>query len=88
MLIVGERETRKEVKNMTDKLEFDYAIKRAGLTREKVAKVLNVSEATLSDRVNNKSIFRSNEIGKLMDLLKIESIDELKRIFFAQNVED
>jgi transcriptional regulator with XRE-family HTH domain len=83
MLIVGERETRKEVKNMTDKLEFDYAIKRAGLTREKVAKVLNVSEATLSDRVNNKSIFRSNEIGKLMDLLKIESIDELKRIFFA-----
>lgn len=72
---------------MTDKLEFDYAIKRAGLTREKVAKVLNVSEATLSDRVNNKSIFRSNEIGKLMDLLKIESIDELKRIFFAQNVE-
>jgi transcriptional regulator with XRE-family HTH domain len=87
MLIVGERETRKEVKNMTDKLEFDYAIKRAGLTREKVAKVLNVSEATLSDRVNNKSIFRSNEIGKLMDLLKIESIDELKRIFFAQNVE-
>lgn len=73
---------------MTDKLEFDYAIKRAGLTREKVAKVLNVSEATLSDRVNNKSIFRSNEIGKLMDLLNIESIDELKRIFFARNVED
>jgi transcriptional regulator with XRE-family HTH domain len=73
--------------SMTSKLEFEYAMKRAGLTREYVAKCLNFSVATLSDRINNKSIFRSNEIAKLMDLLKIESIDELKRIFFAEVVE-
>ena len=40
---------------MTDKLEFDYAIKRAGLTREKVAKVLNVSQVQVS-RIEKKAI--------------------------------
>lgn len=72
---------------MTNKIEFEYFRKRAGLTRKDVADYLGFSEATLGDRIHNKSIFRSNEIAKLMVLLKIETLEDLKRIFFAEVVE-
>ena len=73
---------------MTNKIEFEYYRKRAGLSRKDVADYLGFSEATLGDRILNKSIFRSNEIAKLIVLLKINTMEELKRIFFDEVVEN
>jgi hypothetical protein len=59
--------------------ELKAAIVRKGLTHKEVAKQLNISERTLTNRFS-KGVFGSDEIEKLMDVL---DISDPVAIFFA-----
>jgi hypothetical protein len=71
---------------MTNTLELDYAIKRAGLDREKVAKILGIGITTLFNKLHNKVEFKASEIAKLKSLLNLTK-EQRDMIFFANNVD-
>jgi transcriptional regulator with XRE-family HTH domain len=68
--------------SMTNTLEFEIAIKRAGLTKREIAKRLGLSEQGLYKKINNETEFKASEIDKLAKMLSISNVDE---IFFHQN---
>lgn len=72
---------------MTDTLEFELAIKRAGLTKREIAKKLGLSEMGLYQKINNITEFKASEIAKLYDLLKLSNLEQQQRIFFACTVD-
>ncbi len=68
---------------MTNTLEFEIALKRAGLTKKEVAKYLGLSDMGLYQKINNITEFKASEISKLYVLLKLENLKEQQTIFFA-----
>ena len=72
---------------MTDTLELEIAIKRAGLTKEEVAKRLNLSSMGFYQKLNNITEFKASEISRLYDILNLKSLEEQQRIFFRREVD-
>ncbi len=68
---------------MTNTLELEIAIKRAGLTRKEIADKLGISLMGLYKKINNITEFKASEISKLTELLKIDDFREKEQIFFA-----
>ena len=66
---------------MTDTIEFEIALKRAGLTKKKVAQSLGISEMGLYQKVNNITEFKASEISKLYELLNLSNLAEQQKIF-------
>lgn len=69
---------------MTDKLELEIAIKKAGLTKREVSKRLGLSEMGFYQKINNITEFKASEIDALVNMLAIKDI---KKIFFAKIVD-
>lgn len=63
---------------MTNTLELEIAIKRAGLTKREVANRMGLSEMGLYKKINNITEFKASEIDFLTKLLGLED----KSIFF------
>ena len=63
---------------MTNTLELEIAIKRAGFTKRKVAKQMNLSEMGLYKKIHNITEFKASEIEFLTNLLDLKD----KSIFF------
>lgn len=57
------------------------------LTSEDVSKKLKISKQSLSMKMNNKREFKASEIDKLVSLFNILNIEDLKTIFFVNDVE-
>lgn len=72
---------------MTNRVEFEYAMRKQGLSRKDVADYLEMSYTALCNRILNKSEFQASELAKLFKLFKLETAEEQKRIFFALDVE-
>ena len=72
---------------MTDVIEFDYAVKRAGLSRAKVAKALGLTQTALWNKIHNKSQFWQSELAQMYDILHLDTLDKQQRVFFAHKVE-
>ena len=68
---------------MTDSLELDYAIKKAGLDRQKVAGLLGVSQMAFFNKIHNRTEFKASEIVALKKLLNLSN-EQRDRIFFAK----
>ena len=66
---------------MTDTLALDFAIKKAGFDRQKVAKSLGISMMALFNKIHNRTEFKASEIARLVDMLRLTS-KETKNIFF------
>lgn len=66
---------------MTNTIELDVAIRRAGLTKRAVAARLGITETSLYQKINNRTEFKASEVALLRDLLKIDNVDD---IFFAK----
>lgn len=58
---------------MTDTNKLKGYIVSNGYTQNGIAEMLNISEQSLSSKINNKADFRQCEMQKLIDLLQIES---------------
>lgn len=68
-------------------MEYNYS-KLFGLIREKnltqidLAKLADISYASLNLKLNNKAIFRQSEISRICDVLNIQP-DDIPKYFFA-----
>ena len=67
---------------VTDTLQLEMAIRRAGLTKLEVAKKLNLSKMGLYQKMNNITEFKASEIAILYKLLNLKSLEEQQQIFF------
>lgn len=67
---------------MTDEIELDYAIKKAGLNRAEVARGLQISATALFNKIHNKTEFKASEIVALKKMLHL-SDRQRDKIFFA-----
>ena len=72
---------------MTNTVEFEIALKRAGLTKREVAQRLGLSEMGLYQKINNITEFKASEISKLYKILKLGGLKEQQNIFFSNDVE-
>ena len=72
---------------MTDVIEFDYALKKAGLSREDVANALKITKTALFNKIHNKSQFRQAELAKMYEILHLDTLEKQQRIFFTQKGE-
>lgn len=63
------------------KLLKSYFVKN-GLKQEEIAKKIGISYQSLSDKINNKSQFKVDEVSILCKILDIK--DEKDDIFFAK----
>lgn len=71
---------------MTDSLELDYAIKKAGLNRPMIAKVLGISMMALFNKIHNRTEFKASEIEALKQALHLSN-EQRDKIFFAHSVD-
>ena len=73
--------------SVTNTLEFEMAMKRAGVTKREVAKRLGLSEMGLYQKINNITEFKASEISKLYDIFDLQTLEDQQRIFFAHIVD-
>lgn len=71
---------------MTDIKLLSSVIEQSGLRRDYIAEKLGISRQTFSYKCNGKIDFTAKEIQGLCVLLKITSLEEKERIFFAEKV--
>lgn len=67
-----------------NKNRLEAVIKEQGVSREEIARYLNISLTSLSYKINGIREFKGNEIFKLCKLLNIKDKD---RVFFNENVD-
>ncbi len=69
---------------MTDTALLNEKIDKSGYKKSYIAKAIGLKSAFgLSNKINNVTEFKAKEINKLCELLKIDSLEEKERIFFA-----
>ena len=57
-------------------------IRECGFTQSKLAEAINISEATLSAKLNNQHYFTAKEMYSICDVLNID-IENISEYFFA-----
>lgn len=73
-------------------MAFEYSkpngriIEKCG-TQSKFAKMMGLSERTISLKINNKIMFKQDEIAKAARILDI-SIDDIQHYFFTPKVQN
>lgn len=72
---------------MTNTLKLRALLLTKGYTQKDLARCLGISVQSINLKINNKRFFKINEITKICEFLKIESIEERFLIFFADNVD-
>lgn len=68
---------------MIDKNLLRGAIARAGMTQEKLASAIGISQNTLSAKILGRSFFDTDEIDKICEVLSIVDNNEKASIFLA-----
>lgn len=69
---------------MTNTIELEVAIKRAGITKKELAEQMELSEMGLYKKINNITEFKASEIYKICKILSIKNKDR-EDIFFNHN---
>lgn len=72
---------------MTDTALLNELIDKSGYKRSFIAKYIGLSAYGLAKKINNVNEFKTGEINGLCKLLKINSLEEKDRIFFANKVD-
>lgn len=69
---------------MTNTVELEVYIVRAGLTKQEIAKRLGISGMSFYRKLNNLNEFKASEIDMLVKMLGITDMD---KIFFNKGVD-
>lgn len=69
--------------DLVDKNLLRGAIARAGMTQEKLASAIGISQNTLSAKILGRSFFDTEEIDRICDVLSIVDNNEKANIFLA-----
>lgn len=73
---------------MTNKELLEKKIAQSGYKKSYIAKAIGLKSAYgLAKKINNLTEFKAKEINALCEILKIESLEEKERIFFANQVD-
>ena len=72
---------------MTDTKELQRIIEESGLKKCFIASKLGITVFGLQKKIENRTQFKAEEIKILCDVLRISSLKEKERIFFAENVD-
>lgn len=72
---------------MTDTQELLKIVKKSGLRKGFIAGKLGLTTYGFQKKVENRSQFKAEEIKILCEVLKITSLKEKEKIFFAENVD-
>ena len=73
---------------VTDTKELQRVIDESGLKKNFIAAKLGLTLYGFQKKVENRSQFKAGEIKILCDVLRITSLKEKERIFFACNVDE
>jgi hypothetical protein len=92
ILRVDFKSTSKRIKErgaqMTNTKLLNEIIDKSGYKRSFIAKAIGLKSAYgLAKKIRNETEFKATEINALCKLLKIESLAEKERIFFASKVD-
>lgn len=68
---------------MVDTRLLEKRIEESGLKKKHIAKELGISGRTLTMKLKGSVEFRSSEQKKIMDILGIETIEEMNDIFYT-----
>lgn len=72
---------------MTNTELLELEIKKSGLKKIHIAIQLGLSPYGLAKKINNETEFKSTEISKLREILRIEDFERFEKIFFADKVD-
>ena len=72
---------------MTNSKLLRECIEKSGYKLNYIAKTLGLSAFGFANKINNVTEFKASEIEKLCTLLKITSLNDRQKIFFAQKVD-
>jgi hypothetical protein len=68
---------------MTNTKVLEKKIEQSGLKKNFIAKSIGLSPYGLAKKINNETEFKTSEVNKLCEILKITDLAEKDRIFFA-----
>lgn len=69
---------------MTNTALLEELISKSGYKKSYIAKAIGLKSAYgLAKKIRNENEFKAKEINALCELLKIDSLEEKERIFFA-----
>lgn len=71
---------------MVDTQKLCKRIDESGLKKYYIASKLDLTTYGLQKKINNQTQFKANEIEELCIILKIKTLEEKEKIFFAKNV--
>lgn len=72
---------------MTNTEMLRDVIKKSGLKLEFIAKKLGITRFSLSKKIENVTEFKTSEVQKMCDVLRITDPQDKEAIFFAQKVD-
>lgn len=79
--------TRYGGETVTDTQELLKIIRESGLKKGYLASLLGITTYGFQKKVENRNQFKAEEIKILCNALKITSLKEREKIFFAENVD-
>lgn len=68
---------------MTNRLELEIAMKRAGLNQQELADAIGISKMALYNKINNVTEFKAGEIKSITAVLDLDN-DHMHQIFFCE----
>ena len=71
---------------MVDTQKLCKRIDESGLKKYHIASKVGLTTYGLQKKINNQTQFKANEIEELCIILKIKTLEEKEKIFFAKNV--
>lgn len=71
---------------MVDTQKLCKRIDESGLKKYYIASKLGLTTYGLQKKINNQTQFKANEIEELCIILKIKTLEEKEKFFFAKNV--
>lgn len=71
---------------MVDTAKLKSIMVLCGFTQKTLATEMNIGVTSLNEKINNKQVFRCDEVDKICEVLQITDAEEMRSIFFAQSI--
>lgn len=68
---------------MTNTQLLEEIIQESGFKKSYIAKTIGLTAYGLAKKIKNETEFKSSEINGLCEILKISTLEDKERIFFA-----
>lgn len=87
IILVDLKSTKKGVNILTDTEKVKQLISESGLKLQHIASKLGITRYSLSLKLDNKSEFKTSEVGALCELLHVGDLEMKEKLFFKRKVD-